>query len=227
MLREEALRLEVEDLLFEVVSDLQLAEQWRGLDILIGQTSLKNQALGEKIENLIGSSEVDLGKATVWPARCAVELGAVLTDATLRRLDRDDISKGAPVEKFSLIARTSEASLVAQAFESIPHEVELNPLQASELIRMFKREAAKLRIEPNGPLSIFFDSLAPEVALAVATNLKGSIGQGYELRSRERVGRTKSKNHENFKNVMEGIEKITKITEWSRLQAQNEDRPAA
>jgi hypothetical protein len=227
MLREAPLRLEVEELLFGVVGDLHLTEQWRGLDILIGQTSLKNQALGEKIETLIGSNEIDLGRATVWPARCALELGAALTDATLKRLDQEDITKGAPLEKFSLIARTSEAKLVAKAFESIPRQVDLTPLQATEIIRIFKREAAKLRIEPNGPLSVFFDVLAPEIALPVAATLKGSISPSYEIRSRERAGRKKLRNHEIFKTVMEGIEKITKKTEWSRQQAQNEHRPAA
>jgi hypothetical protein len=227
MLRDDDLRSQVENMLFEVAPTFTLSDQWRGLDILIGQTSLKNPALGEAIDGSIASNKIDLGDATVWPARCVVELGATLTDGTLKRLDREDVSKGAPVEKFSLIARTAEAHHVAKVFEDIPRFTTLTENQASELIRIFKREAIKLNLDLNGPLSAFLDALPPDTALKVASNLKSSIGSTYEARSRLRGAASSLHSHGDFQNIMRGMEKITDKIQWSLEQAQNEHRTAA
>lgn len=224
--RDQKLSNNVEESLVGIVRELDSSVQWRGLDILIGQAPFKNQTLGETIDDLIASGQVDIGAATVWPARCAFELGAALSDGTLQRLDRDDIKRVAPVERFLLIADACEAHLVEQVFQEIPAQTALTLDQASEIVRAFAREAARLKIDLNGPLSVFFDALAPEIAFPLATSLRPSIGPTYEIRARQRNNERRPGHREapgtrlSFSTPMRGIKEVTKKTQWSYENAQ-------
>lgn len=220
-------RARVEDLLFDVIPELKTVDQWRGLEILIGQASLSSQALGEAIDGIVSSKALDLGGDTVWPIRCAAELGASLSDATLRILDRDDIRKDAPLERFLLIAKVGEAKYVAKCFEETPKKVDLNVKQATSLIRAFRREAKRLKIEFNGPLSGFLDALPAQTRQQVADVLRDSIGSTYTVAAavedRPNLGATDASYHI----LMRGMQRVTDKIQWSLNHAQDGHRTAA
>ena len=220
-------RAQVEDLLFDVVKELKTVDQWRGLEILIGQAPLNSQALGEAIDAIVSSNALDLGGDTVWPIRCVVELGASLSDETLRILDRDDIRTRAPLERFLLIAKVSEARYVAKAFEEIPKKVDLNSKQATSLVRAFRREASRLKIEFNGHLSAFLDALSSQTRQQVAAGLRDSIGSTYDVSPavERRPGVTTA--DASYHTLMRGMQRVTEKIQWSLDHAQNGYRTAA
>lgn len=220
-------RTRVEDLLFEVVPELKAVDQWRGLEVLIGQAPLNNQALGETIDKIVSSKALDLGGDTIWPIRCAAELGASLSDATLRILDRDDICNHAPLERFLLIAKVSEARYVAKAFEETPKKVNLNAKQATSLVRAFRREANRLKIEFNGPLSAFFDALPLQTRKQVAVALQDSIGSTYDVSPVAAESPNVSAVNASYHTLMRGIQKVTDKIQWSLDQARHGQRTAA
>lgn len=168
-----------------------------------------------------------MGGDNVWPIRCAAELGASLSDATLQVLDRDDIRKHAPLERFLLIAKVGEARYVAKAFAEIPKRTVLNAKQATGLVRVFRREANRLKIEFNGPLSTFLDALPSQTRHEVAAALRGSIGSTYDLAPVAEDRPKVSASNASYHTLMRGVQRVTDKIQWSLDHAQHEHRTAA